>query len=127
MRRREFITLLGGAAATSAVLIPIDARAQQRDRIRRIGVLVSNLAADDPEWQTRSTALGQGLALLGWADGRNIRIDVRWGLGDPDRLRRHAAELAGLKSDILVAAGGPSVEPLQRAAGATPIVFANVV
>jgi putative tryptophan/tyrosine transport system substrate-binding protein len=122
MKRRAFMTLLGGAAAAW----PLTARAQQRERMRRIGVLVSALAADDPEWQSRNTALVQGLALLGWADGRNIRIDVRWGLGDPDLLRRYAAELVGLKPDILVAAG-PSVEPLQRAAGAAPIVFANVV
>jgi putative ABC transport system substrate-binding protein len=122
LKRREFITLVGGAAA----VCPLPVRAQPRERMRRIGVLVSGLAADDPEWQSRSMALVQGLALLGWADGRNIRIDVRWGLGDPDLLRRYAAELAGLKPDILVAAG-PSVEPLQRAAGAAPIVFANVV
>src|SRR5262245_20434766 len=100
-KRREFITLLGGAAAW-----PLAARAQQRERLRRIGMLVAGLAADDPEWQARSTALLQGLANLGWNDGRNIRIDFRWGLGDPDRLRRYAAELIALKPDLLFAGGG---------------------
>jgi putative tryptophan/tyrosine transport system substrate-binding protein len=124
MERREFITLLGGAAAAW----PVVARAQQpRERVRRMGVLISGLAADDPEWQARSTALVQGLQHMGWSDGRNIRIDFRWGLGDPDRLRKYAVEMAALKPDILFAGGAPSVEPLQRAAGDTPIVFANVV
>ena len=81
MKRREFLTLLSGAASW-----PLAARAQQRERMRRIGVLASNLAADDPEWQVRSNAFVQGLQERGWSDGRNVRIEYRWGLGDPDRL-----------------------------------------
>jgi putative ABC transport system substrate-binding protein len=85
MRRREFITLLGGAAAW-----PLAAWAQQGERVRRIGVLM-NVAADDPEGQARLTAFVQGLQQLGWTDGRNVRIDYRWGGGDADRIRRYAA------------------------------------
>jgi putative tryptophan/tyrosine transport system substrate-binding protein len=90
MRRREFITLLGGAAAW-----PLAAWAQQGERVRRIGVLM-NVAADDPEGQARLTAFVQGLQQLGWTDGRNVRIDYRWGGGDADRIRRYAAELVAI-------------------------------
>jgi len=83
IRRRDFITLLGGAAFAW----PLTARAQQRERMRRIGVLASNLTADDPEWQVRSNTFVQGLQERGWSDGRNVRIEYRWGLGDSDRLR----------------------------------------
>ena len=100
MRRREFITLLGGAAAW-----PLAARAQQRERMRRIGVLVGTLPAGDPEWQARSNAFVQGLQERGWSDGRNLRIEYRWGLGDPDRLRKYVAELVALAPDVILAAG----------------------
>src|SRR5450755_3608231 len=98
MRRREFITLLGGAAAW-----PLAARAQEPERVRRIGVLMAS-AADDSESQARIAAFLQGLQQLGWADGRNVRIDTRWATTNPDDLRRHAAELAALAPDVLVAA-----------------------
>ncbi len=91
MKRREFITLLGGAAAAW----PLAARAQQGERMRRIGVLMS-VAADDPEGQARLAAFLQGLQQLGWTDGRNVRIDTRWGAGDAERIRRYAAELVAL-------------------------------
>src|SRR5713101_926948 len=95
IKRRDFITLLGGAAAAW----PLAARAQQGERMRRIGVLM-NLAADDPEGQTRITAFVQGLQQLGWSVGRNVRIDTRWGGGDAERFRRYAAELVALAPDI---------------------------
>src|SRR5215468_6060968 len=91
MKRREFITLLGGAAAAW----PLAARAQQGERMRRIGVLM-DLAENDPEGQARLAAFLQGLAQLGWTDGRNVRIDTRWTAGDADRTRRQAAELIAL-------------------------------
>jgi ABC-type uncharacterized transport system substrate-binding protein len=101
VKRREFITLLGGAAMSW----PFSAWAQQR--IRRIGVLVSTLAPDDPEWQARGNAFVQGLQERGWSDGRNVRIEYRWGLGDADRLRKYAAELVGLAPDVILGAGPP--------------------
>src|SRR5262249_6948566 len=90
IKRRAFITLLGGAATW-----PLAARAQQGERMRRIGVLMPS-AADDPEFQARLTAFLQGLAQLGWLDGRNVRIDTRWGVADADRIRKYAAELVAL-------------------------------
>jgi putative ABC transport system substrate-binding protein len=122
MRRREFITLLGGAAAW-----PLAARAQQPDRMRRIGVLVGNLPAGDPEWQARGNAFVQGLQERGWSDGRNLRIEYRWGLGDPDRLRKYATELVALAPDVILAAGPPAVAALQQSSRSVPIVFANVL
>jgi putative tryptophan/tyrosine transport system substrate-binding protein len=100
VKRREFITLLGGAVSW-----PLVARAQQRERMRRIGVLMS-LDADDPEGQARLTAFVQGLQELGWTDGRNVQIDYRWPAGDAERIRRYAAELAALAPDIILAGGG---------------------
>ena len=100
MRRREFITLLGGAAAAW----PLAARAQQPERMRRIGVLMT-AAADDPEWQARVAAFLQGLQQLGWTDGRNVRIDTRWGAGDADDIRKYAAELVALAPDVILATG----------------------
>src|SRR6516225_3432565 len=123
MKRRDFITLLGGAAA----VWPLAARAQQRERMRRIGVLVSSLAADDPEWQARGNAFVQGLQERGWSDGRNLRIEYRWGLGDPDRLRKYVAELVSLAPDVILAAGPPAVASLQQSNRSVPIVFANVL
>jgi putative tryptophan/tyrosine transport system substrate-binding protein len=122
MRRREFIAGLGSAAAW-----PLAARAQQPARMRRIGVLVSGLAPDDPEWQTRGTAFVQGLQERGWTDGRNVQIDFRFGLGDPERRRKYAAELVALSPDVLVSGGSSAFEALQRATTMVPIVFANVV
>jgi ABC-type uncharacterized transport system substrate-binding protein len=118
LKRREFITLLGGAA----VAWPLAARAQQRERMRRIGVLMT-LAADDPEGQARLTAFVQGLQELGWTDGRNVQIDYRWPAGDAERIRRYAAELAALAPDIILAGGGAVVPSLLQATRTIPIVF----
>ena len=120
MRRREFITLLGG----TAVAWPFVARAQQDVRVRRIGVLWSLLSAE--ESQTTSGAFVQGLQQLGWSIGGNLRIDHRWGLSDPDRLRRSAEELVALAPDVLLAAGNSAATVLQQATRTMPIVFANV-
>jgi ABC-type uncharacterized transport system substrate-binding protein len=118
MKRREFITLLGGAATAW----PLAARAQQGERMRRIGVLMS-LAADDPEGQARLTAFVQGLQELGWTDGRNVRIDYRWPAGDAERTRRYATELAALAPDVILAGGGSVVPSLLQATRTVPIVF----
>jgi len=117
MRRREFISLLGSAAAAW----PFAARAQQGERMRRIGVLVA--VADDPEGQARIAAFLQGLQQLGWAEGRNLQIDTRWGAGDADRFRKYAAELVALAPDVILAAGGAVVPPLLQATRSVPIVF----
>jgi putative ABC transport system substrate-binding protein len=122
MRRREFITLLGGAAA----VWPLAARAQQGERMRRIGVLM-NIAADDPEASARVAAFAQGLADLGWIIGRNLRIDYRWGAADAERIRKDAAELVSLTPDVILSSGTPSVAALQQATRSVPIVFAQVV
>jgi putative ABC transport system substrate-binding protein len=122
MRRRSFITLLGGAAAASAW--PLAAGAQQGDRVRRIGVLM-NLAADDPESLRRVTALAQGLQEFGWTDGRNIQIDYRWGVGNAERYRNYAAELVALAPDVLLAADAPLLAMLQQATRTVPIVFVH--
>src|SRR5262249_37359350 len=119
MGRREFITLLGGAAAAR----PIVARAQQGERMRRIGVLVAPLESDR-EAQRWISALREGLEKLGWNDGRNVRIDVRWGAGDAQRLRASAVELVGSKPDVIVAGGGSAVERLKQATKTVPVVFA---
>ena len=120
--RRDFITLLGGAAAW-----PAAARAQQRERMRRVGFMLTTLPADDPEGQARITAFAQGLERLGWSDGRNLRIDYRWGLGDADRQRRYAEELVALGPDVLLAGGNGALTALQQATRTQPIVFANVI
>ena len=121
MRRRDFITLLGSAAA----VWPVATRAQQSERMRRIGVLM-NISADDPEAQSRMTAFVQGLQQSGWTDGRNIRIDTRWAVGDADRFHRYAEELLALAPDVILASATPSVQALQQATRTVPIVFANV-
>src|SRR5262245_4851617 len=122
MRRREFITMLGGAAAW-----PLVARAQQPGGMRRIGVLVAS-TADDAEAQARMAAFLQGLAQLGWSDGRNVQIDLRWATTNADELRRHAAELTTLAPDVLVAATGTTtVAPLLQATRTVPIVFVVVI
>ena len=120
MKRREFITLLGGAAAW-----PLAARAQQRERMRRIGVLM-NLASDDAEGQARLAAFHQGLQQLGWTVGGNVQIDYRFGEGDAERYRRSASELVALAPDVLVTTGAPAVEALQRTTRTVPIVFVTV-
>ena len=120
MKRREFITLLGGAAAW-----PLAARAQQRERVRRIGVFMPGVA-DDPEYQARNAAFLQGLGELGWIVGRNVRIEYRWGAGDVERYRTIAAELVALAPDVVVALGYSTVSALQKASRSVPIVFANV-
>src|SRR5262245_25903623 len=121
MRRREFITLLGGAAAW-----PFAARAQQGGRMRRIGVFMPG-AADDPEYQARNAAFLQGLGELGWIVGRNVRIEYRYGAGDLDRFRRHAAELIALSPDVVLAAAGSIVGAFQEASRTVPIVFVTTV
>jgi putative tryptophan/tyrosine transport system substrate-binding protein len=120
VKRRQFISLLGGAAAW-----PLAARAQQGERVRRIGVFFPG-AADDPEYQARNAAFLQGLGELGWTDGRNVRIDTRWGTGDADGIRRHAVELAALAPDVILAAGGAVTGPLLQATRTVPIVFVIV-
>jgi len=121
MRRREFMTLLGGAAAAW----PLAARAQQGERARRIGVLMS-YAADDPAGQTRLLAFAQALAQLGWTEGRNIRIDIRWGGGSPERIRSYAAELVALAPDVILAVASVTTGPLLQATRVVPIVFVQV-
>ena len=120
MRRREFITLLGGAAAW-----PLGARAQQDGRVRHIGVLM-NRTVDDAHGQARLAALRQALQQLGWSDGRNVRIDIRWGEDDVDRERKAAVELVALVPDIILAGGSLSVAAVQQASRSVPIVFASV-
>ncbi len=121
MRRRALITLIG----TAAVAWPLAARAQQADRVRHIGVLAGG-AADDPVLQLRFAAFQQGLQQLGWIDGRNVRIDYRWGAGNADDIRKYAVELAALAPDVIFAPGGAAMGPLLQATRAVPIVFANV-
>src|SRR5499427_8278030 len=122
MRRREFITLLSGTAVAGW---PLAARAQQAERLRRVGVLMPN-AADDPEYQARMTAFVQGLAQLGWLDGRNVRIDTRWGVGDADRIRKYAAELLALAPDVILANSSAALAALLQATRTVPIVFTTV-
>jgi putative ABC transport system substrate-binding protein len=120
-RRRQFITLLGGAAAAW----PLAASAQQGERVRRIGVLLG-LSASDPESSRRLMAFRQGLQELGWTDGRNARIDARWVTGDADHFRQNAAELIALDPDVILAIGSTTLGPLQQTTRTVPIVFALV-
>jgi putative ABC transport system substrate-binding protein len=122
MRRREFIKLVGGAA----VAWPLTARAQQPERMRRIGMLM-NLSENDPDAQDVVTAFVKELQRLGWSDGRNVRIEPRWGAGDRERNRRLAAELVGLVPDTVLAATTDVVVALQQASQATPIIFVAVI
>src|SRR5262245_61198282 len=121
IRRRQFITLVGGAA----VAWPLTAQAQQLTRIRRLGVLL-NLSENDVEAQRLIKAFGEGLAQLGWADGRNLRIDYRWAGGDVGRIRIFAKELVELSPDIMVGYATPSVAALQQETRSIPIVFLSV-
>ena len=122
VKRREFITLCGSAAASW----PLAARAQQPERVRRIGVLM-NMASDDPESQARLSALVKGLQELGWTVGRNVRIDYRWGEGDAERYRRQAAEMFALEPDVIVSWGAEIASGSQKASRAVPIVFAQSI
>jgi ABC-type uncharacterized transport system substrate-binding protein len=122
VNRREVITLIGGAA----VAWPLTARAQQGERARRVGVLMS-VAADDAEGQARLMAFGQGLAQLGWTVGRNVRFDIRWTAGKADDTRQYVTELVALAPDAILAAGGSVVGPLLQVTGTVPIVFTQVV
>jgi ABC-type uncharacterized transport system substrate-binding protein len=121
MRRRDVIRLLGGAA----VAWPLAARAQQAERMRRIGILLP-AAADDPAWQAWVGAFLQALGELGWTIGRNVRIDTRWAGANAAEIRRHAAELAALAPDVILAAGTSTVGPLLQATRTVPVVFPNV-
>ena len=118
MKRREFIMLLGGAAAAW----PLAAHAQER--LRRIGVLM-NLASDDPEGQDRVAAFMQGLQESGWAVGRNVRVDYRWGAGDTNLFRKYAVELVALAPDVILSASGSALPFLLEATRSIPIVFAQ--
>jgi ABC-type uncharacterized transport system substrate-binding protein len=122
MNKREFITLLGGAV----VAWPLAARAQQAERMRRIGVLMP-LAADDPEAKVRLAAFLQGLQQLGWSVGRDLQIDYRWGAGNVENMRKYAAELVALSPDVLLGPGTTPVGPLLQATRTVPIVFVHVV
>ena len=123
MKRREFITLLGGTAAATA--LPLTARAQQPNGMRRIGVL-SGSAADDPDSNARIAAFVQALQQLGWTDGHNVRIDFRWAAGNAENYRKYAAELAALAPDVILAPGG-SFAPMLQATRTVPIVFAFAI
>jgi putative ABC transport system substrate-binding protein len=118
MRRRDFISLLGGAAAAW----PLTARAQQPDRMRRIGILLP-ATADDEEYQVRIGAFMQGLQQSGWSIGQNVRVDTRWAKGSADDIRRHATELVALAPDVILAHGASTVRPLLQATRTVPIVF----
>jgi putative tryptophan/tyrosine transport system substrate-binding protein len=120
MRRREFIAGVGASAAW-----PLVARAQQGERVRRIGVLISYVE-NDPDAKTSLSAFTKGLADLGWTDGRNLRMDIRWGAGNLDRIRVFAKELVGLKPDVILAATTPVTAALQRETRTIPIVFVIV-
>jgi ABC-type uncharacterized transport system substrate-binding protein len=122
MKRREFITLLGGAASSW----PLAARAQQGERMRRVGVLLP-AAADDAEFQVWVGAFLQALAQLGWTEGRNVRIDTRWATTNAAEIRRHAAELVALAPDVILAHGASTVGPLLQATRTVPIVFPAAV
>jgi putative ABC transport system substrate-binding protein len=122
IRRRDFIALLGGAGATW----PLAARAQQPQRMRHIGVLM-NLAEDDPEVRVRDAAFRHGLQELGWTEGRNLRIDYRWGAGQAELYRKGAEELVALAPEVILASAGPAVAALQRVSRSVPIVFAATI
>jgi putative ABC transport system substrate-binding protein len=120
MNRRDLISLLGGALAWT-----LAARAQQPERMRRIGVLI-NFASDDAEGQARLTAFREGLRQLGWTEGGNVRIDTRWGAGDSDRYRQYAAELLALAPDVILAISSAALASLLQATRTVPIVFTTV-
>src|SRR5258705_5301502 len=120
MRRREFIAVVGGAAAAW----PLVTGAQER--VRRVGVVVGGRPADDPESLDSLAAFLQGLQQLGWGEGRNVQIDYRWGLGNADNVRKYAMELAALAPDVILASGTSTMTPLLQVTRTLPIVFVNV-
>jgi putative ABC transport system substrate-binding protein len=122
MRRRDFVTLLGGAAAGSSLLWPPVARAQQPDRIRRIGVFVPSLEGNQ-DYQARMAAFRQSLQKLGWADGRNVRFDYRWAGADPERMRAYAAELVSLAPDVILSISNQATAILSQHTRTISIVF----
>jgi len=122
MKRREFITLLGGAAAW-----PLAARAQQGERMRRIAVLLGGSDRDDPRSQRNMAAFLKGLQQSGWTDGRNVRIDYRWPAGDAEKARKYAAELVALAPDVILAVSSVSLAPLLQATRTVPVVFVGIV
>jgi putative tryptophan/tyrosine transport system substrate-binding protein len=121
VKRRDFITLLGGAATW-----PLTARAQQPERIRRIGVLTGGSTADNPDSRANTAAFRQGLQQLGWTEGRNVRIEYRWGAGNADDVRKYAADLAALAPDVILNSGAASLASLLQVTRTVPIVFVNV-
>src|SRR5262245_6183556 len=120
MRRREFITMIGGMAA-----LPLAARTQESERMRRIGVLLPS-TADDAEYQARMAAFLQGLQQSGWSDGRNVRIDTRWAAGDANLIRKYVAELIALAPDVILAPGNTTMGALLQATRTVPIVFTTL-
>jgi len=122
MRRRDLIVLLGAAAVASQPT----ARAQQNERVRRVGVLIG-ISGEDPDAQARYAGFMQRLQQLGWVDGRNIRVDTRWGASKSTEMRKHAAELVALQPDVILAVGSTSVGPLRDATRTIPIIFSIVI
>jgi ABC-type uncharacterized transport system substrate-binding protein len=122
MKRREFITLLGGAAAAW----PLAVHAQDPDRMRRIGVLIANYAQTDREGQANIAAFVDAFQRLGWINGRNVRIEYRWSAGDPERAKVAAADLVRLGPDVIVVTTSPALAELQRLTNTIPIVFSQV-
>ena len=122
LQRREFITLLAGATA----VWPLAARAQQGDRVRRIGVLVANYAQTDREGQASVAAFVETLMRLGWTDGRNLRVDYRWSAGDAERIKAAAAELVRSAPDVIVVVSTPALAELRRLTSTIPLVFTQV-
>jgi putative tryptophan/tyrosine transport system substrate-binding protein len=120
--RRKFVTLLGSTAAAW----PLAARAQQSDRMRRVGVLVSGATEDDPDMRARKAAFLQGLQQVGWTDGSNVRVEYRWGLGNDANIRKYAAELIGLAPDVILVSGSSSLAAMLQATRTIPIVFMAV-
>ncbi|MFO0987732.1 MAG: ABC transporter substrate binding protein [Alphaproteobacteria bacterium] len=120
LRRREFVTVIGGAAATW----PIAARGQPKERVRLVGILDTQ-AADNPDGQARFAAIVQGLAQAGWIVGRNLRLEMRWGMRDDDRSRKNVEELVALAPDVIIAVGNISLEPLLKSTRTVPVVFAS--
>jgi len=121
MKRRDFITLFGSAAAW-----PLTARAQQRERMRRIGALMA-YTANDPQAQIRNAAFLQGLQQLGWIVGQSVQIDYRWSGGNIDDTRRYAAELVALAPDVIFALGSAALGPLLQVSRSVPVVFAIII
>jgi putative ABC transport system substrate-binding protein len=121
VKRREFVTLLGSAAAAW----PLAARGQQPERMRRVG-MITNLAENDPEERERNAAFVETLQRLGWKEGHNIRLEPRWTAGNPDLLRMHVADLVALAPDVILATGSSTLGPLLQATRTIPIVFTLV-